>query len=267
MSRDNQLRRNVSSPSTFESPRRLNRSLRLTHAERICPPATRSVDGDCSLGSLRLSELAREEGLNPTMLSRIVGKLEAAGLVTRTCDSHDARVIHLAATQEGIALRERFAVSAPTRCCTPCAPLQGREATLSAATPALEAIVASSGSATNERQSIGASNVSSLSTTTTASISFGQTTSLVARDADDGPVVVGLHLDSLGDGNRSRRGPPDAARPPPRSYGEWSRPRRQAKLMIILQSAMGVQAAILAVLSLTHVVNYVDVAFWRWCWD
>jgi MFS family permease len=31
------------------------------------------------------------------------------------------------------------------------------------------------------------------------------------------------------------------------------------KLMIILQSAMGVQAAILAVLSLTHVVTYVDV--------
>jgi MFS family permease len=31
------------------------------------------------------------------------------------------------------------------------------------------------------------------------------------------------------------------------------------KLMIVLQSAMGVQAAILAVLSLTHVVNYLDV--------
>jgi MFS family permease len=31
------------------------------------------------------------------------------------------------------------------------------------------------------------------------------------------------------------------------------------KLMVILQSAMGVQAAILAVLSLTHVVNYLDV--------
>lgn len=56
-------------------------------------------------GAIRLSELAREEGLNPTMLSRIIAKLEATGMITRTCDPKDARVIHLTATPEALALR------------------------------------------------------------------------------------------------------------------------------------------------------------------
>jgi len=37
-------------------------------------------------GPLRHAELAVLEGINPTMLSRIVGKLESAGLVARTQD-------------------------------------------------------------------------------------------------------------------------------------------------------------------------------------
>jgi DNA-binding MarR family transcriptional regulator len=59
-------------------------------------------------GPLRLSELAAEEGLNPTMLSRIVGHLEAAKLVTRTPDQGDARVVHLAATEAGQAVWEEI---------------------------------------------------------------------------------------------------------------------------------------------------------------
>src|ERR1035438_2622988 len=86
---------------------RLNRSLRLTQAQKDLSSSQREVlMAIARSGSLRLSDLAREEGLNPTMLSRIVGKLEAARLVTRTCDPQDARVIHMAATPEGIALRE-----------------------------------------------------------------------------------------------------------------------------------------------------------------
>ena len=60
------------------------------------------------IGPLRLSELAAEEGLNPTMLSRIATKLEAAKLVTRTPDAADARIVHLAATEAGRALWEQM---------------------------------------------------------------------------------------------------------------------------------------------------------------
>jgi DNA-binding MarR family transcriptional regulator len=81
---------------------RLNRSLRLTHVQEDLPPSQREVlMAIARAGTLRLSDLAREEGLNPTMVSRIVGKLEAAGMVTRTSDPDDARVIHLAATPKG----------------------------------------------------------------------------------------------------------------------------------------------------------------------
>jgi DNA-binding MarR family transcriptional regulator len=58
-------------------------------------------------GPLRLTELATIEGLNPTMLSRIVGKLEAAGLVERRQDRQDGRVAHLAVTQDGCELVNR----------------------------------------------------------------------------------------------------------------------------------------------------------------
>jgi DNA-binding MarR family transcriptional regulator len=53
---------------------------------------------------MRLSELAAAEGLNPTMLSRIVSHLEAAKLVTRSSDEEDARVVHLQSTPAGRAL-------------------------------------------------------------------------------------------------------------------------------------------------------------------
>lgn len=53
---------------------------------------------------MRLSELAASEGLNPTMLSRIVSHLEAARLVERSSDPSDARVVHLESTDAGRAL-------------------------------------------------------------------------------------------------------------------------------------------------------------------
>lgn len=122
---------------------RLNRSLRLTHAQKDLSTSQREVlMAIARAGSLRLSELAREEGLNPTMLSRIVGKLEAAGMVTRTCDPQDARVIHLAATPEGIALRETIRGERTDALLFALRNLSKDEKqALSAATPALEAIV------------------------------------------------------------------------------------------------------------------------------
>ncbi len=94
-------------------------------------------------GSIRLSELARDEGLNPTMLSRIVGKLEAAALVTRTPDPDDARVMHLAATPAGTALRETIRGERTDALLFALGKLSKDEKqALSVATPALEAIVA-----------------------------------------------------------------------------------------------------------------------------
>lgn len=122
---------------------RLNRGLRLTQAQKDLSSSHREVLMAIGRsGSIRLSELAREEGLNPTMLSRIVGKLEAAGLVSRTSDADDARVIHLSATPEGMALRETIRGERTDALLYALRSLSKDERqALSVATPALEAIV------------------------------------------------------------------------------------------------------------------------------
>ena len=80
-----------------------------THADGSLPPSQREVLATIvRSGPLRLSELAAEEGINPTMLSRILGHLETAALVTRRPDEADARVVHLAATEKGRALHEEM---------------------------------------------------------------------------------------------------------------------------------------------------------------
>jgi DNA-binding MarR family transcriptional regulator len=86
--------------------------------------------------------LATDEGLNPTMLSRIVAKLEAAGLAKRTPDELDGRVVHLAVTDAGRALyevirsgRAEALLSALERL----SPLE--QQTLGAAIPVLESVV------------------------------------------------------------------------------------------------------------------------------
>jgi DNA-binding MarR family transcriptional regulator len=81
---------------------RLNRRLRQTQAGAELTPSQYEVLATIvKRGPVRHSELALIEGLNPTMLSRIVGKLEIAGLVTRLADSLDGRVVHVAATKAG----------------------------------------------------------------------------------------------------------------------------------------------------------------------
>ena len=52
-------------------------------------------------GPIRLAELAEQEGLNPTMLSRTVADLVEAGLVVRTADAGDRRSAWLAPTDAG----------------------------------------------------------------------------------------------------------------------------------------------------------------------
>ncbi|HEY2042074.1 MAG TPA: MarR family winged helix-turn-helix transcriptional regulator [Jatrophihabitans sp.] len=88
---------------------------------RIAKQADRQVSGDGSMTGTQLSvlgtvmkvgpvgatELADIEGLNPTMLSRIIGKLETAGLVTRSTDPDDRRAVQVTVTKAGAQLQER----------------------------------------------------------------------------------------------------------------------------------------------------------------
>jgi len=59
-------------------------------------------------GPTRLSEIAAAEGINPTMLSRVVSDLVEAGLVERTSDERDRRTAWVTATAAGRRLSERM---------------------------------------------------------------------------------------------------------------------------------------------------------------
>ena len=59
-------------------------------------------------GPIRLSDLAGFAGLNPTMLSRLIPKLEQAGLVRRIRDEVDKRVCRVTATPKGSRLLDRI---------------------------------------------------------------------------------------------------------------------------------------------------------------
>src|SRR5580704_18150976 len=59
-------------------------------------------------GPLRLSDLAGFAGLNPTMLSRLIPKLEAAGLMRRLVVEGDRRVCRVEVTSKGRRLLERI---------------------------------------------------------------------------------------------------------------------------------------------------------------
>ncbi len=59
-------------------------------------------------GPVGLSWLAREEGMNPTMLSRVVWRLEDAGLLARRPDPRDRRAALVDATPAGRRLHERI---------------------------------------------------------------------------------------------------------------------------------------------------------------
>ena len=59
-------------------------------------------------GPLGLAQLAELEGLNPTMLSRVIGALTSAELIVRRPDPADQRAWQVAATPEGSRMHERI---------------------------------------------------------------------------------------------------------------------------------------------------------------
>jgi DNA-binding MarR family transcriptional regulator len=59
-------------------------------------------------GPVRLSDLADAEGINPTMLSRVIAGLADNGLLERASDAGDRRAAWVAATAAGRRLAERM---------------------------------------------------------------------------------------------------------------------------------------------------------------
>jgi len=59
-------------------------------------------------GRIRLSELSEAEGINPTMMSRVIADLADAGLVERASDPGDRRAAVVEATVTGRRLAERI---------------------------------------------------------------------------------------------------------------------------------------------------------------
>ena len=90
-------------------------------------------------GPLGLTELSEIEGLNPTMLSRIVGNLSSLGLVDRQRDPADYRAIRVGITADGEAIWQRISADR-TEVISECVtylPAE-QETALTAALPALE---------------------------------------------------------------------------------------------------------------------------------
>jgi DNA-binding MarR family transcriptional regulator len=86
-----------------------SRHLRATDAGEGLTPTELSILATIARrGSLRLTELAEIERVNPTMLSRIAGRLAEAQLINRQVDSDDRRAARVEATPSGIALHERI---------------------------------------------------------------------------------------------------------------------------------------------------------------
>jgi len=93
-------------------------------------------------GPIGIGELAEIEGVNPTMLSRIVAKLDEIGLISRQPDPDDGRAARVVITSAGAELQARLqqertdVLSAMLRELPP-----GRSRQLLDALPALEALV------------------------------------------------------------------------------------------------------------------------------
>jgi DNA-binding MarR family transcriptional regulator len=87
----------------------LSRNLRRTQAGATLTSTETTVLGAAVRnGPVGLTKLANAEGMNPTMLSRVVRHLEEGGLVVRRADPDDKRAGFVDATRAGRRLDERI---------------------------------------------------------------------------------------------------------------------------------------------------------------
>jgi DNA-binding MarR family transcriptional regulator len=87
---------------------KLHRRLRQTNASAGLTPTQLSVLFHVvSCDSIGVGELAKSEGLNPTLLSRTIAHLVERGLLKRKTDANDRRAALVEATAAGRKLRDR----------------------------------------------------------------------------------------------------------------------------------------------------------------
>lgn len=92
-------------------------------------------------GPLSISELTELEGLNPTMLSRVVGKLDTMDLIRRIPDPSDLRSASVEATASGRRSDERVKARRATVVSEAMGRLsQAQQRAVLSALPALEAL-------------------------------------------------------------------------------------------------------------------------------
>ena len=88
---------------------KLARQLNAASREEGLTPTQASVLGITTIrGPLSLAELTEVEGINPTMLSRVIGKLDSFGLIKRLRDPDDFRAARVEVTPKGQAVYERI---------------------------------------------------------------------------------------------------------------------------------------------------------------
>jgi DNA-binding MarR family transcriptional regulator len=121
---------------------KLSRALRRTEAGAaagLTPARVSALLHVERRGRLRLSELAEAEGINPTMLSRMVADLVAEGLLTRSSDPEDRRAAWVEVTDAGAELSRRMRRERTEAVEAALADLGARDAArIEAALPALE---------------------------------------------------------------------------------------------------------------------------------
>ncbi len=90
---------------------RLYRRLRVTDASAdadLTPARASALLHVDRRGPLRLADLAEAEGLNPTMLSRMVGDMVENGMLERSSDPGDRRAAWVSVTEAGSELARRM---------------------------------------------------------------------------------------------------------------------------------------------------------------
>ena len=119
---------------------RLARQLNAASREEGLTPTQASVLGIATVrGPLSLAEVTELEGINPTMLSRVIGKLDEYGLLKRLRDPDDFRAAWVEVTLKGRAVYERITAQRSTVISESVSGLpDGQQAALLAALPALE---------------------------------------------------------------------------------------------------------------------------------
>jgi DNA-binding MarR family transcriptional regulator len=132
---------------------RIARRLRAVDAQAGLTPTEASVLASVTRrGRQRMSDLAAVEAINPTMLSRVVGRLEQLRLVERSPALGDRRSTEVIATSSGRRLHERLRAQRTAALLTRLERLPpGSSAALVAALPALEELADALSEKTGDR--------------------------------------------------------------------------------------------------------------------